>query len=658
MAVKIRLARHGKKGFAFYHIVAADSRAPRDGKFIEKLGTYNPNTNPATIDLDFEKALGWLQKGAQPTDTCRAILSYKGVLYKKHLLGGVAKGAFSETEAEARFNKWLSEKAGKIEAKSNKLATDAKSAEKARLAAEAKIKEERAKAIAEKKAAAEAAAKEAHANVPVIDRDEVGAPVLRDDTVVMSVGSARTLLYDLDPWYTTHKDVIWSSDNEEVATVDQNGTVTAVGEGSCTITAAAKDDLTKVDTCAVHVSALDLSLEGIISAQSAGIGSVTGAATYKYDMVKSEPTFGTEKKITWPEEFQGFGQSLATSTMGRGSMWACEYDNTGMIYEIDPETGVVKDMLEPIDGDMMFGMTYSETTDLFTSIMNFYLYVDQPFTHEAEQEIIDSYDQEEHMFMWHRLDMSSYLKASDQNFQTGETGNGSIVDVVFCGITTLEGEGEQYLSQDYLGKYAPEISYKPTTTLVLLDNVGRLWYIDEMTDMKKVTGETGSTYFTDATGAMMIPESFNGVLSLGYDTDGDGTDDSYSVFVIRQIQETPLLDMYLDGTMPRITYHFSDVAFAGRLEDGTPMFVMSLYDYWNNGITNELYLYVPGHETDELDHETWQPIRTPDRLFDLGDTGEHNIVATIHKATVTGGVSVQTEADAEVVNTFCGFYQG
>ena len=86
MAVKIRLARHGKKGYAFYHIVAADSRAPRDGRFIEKLGTYNPNTNPATIDLDFEKALGWLQKGAQPTDTCRAILSYKGVLYQKHPL--------------------------------------------------------------------------------------------------------------------------------------------------------------------------------------------------------------------------------------------------------------------------------------------------------------------------------------------------------------------------------------------------------------------------------------------------------------------------------------------------------------------------------------------------------------------------------------------
>ena len=151
MAVKIRLARHGKKGYAFYHIVAADSRAPRDGKFIEKLGTYNPNTNPATIDLNFEQALGWLLKGAQPTDTCRAILSYKGVLYKKHLLGGVAKGAFSESDAEAKFNKWMNEKAGKIEAKTNKLATDAKSAEKARLAAEAAA----AEAPAEGEAAAE-----------------------------------------------------------------------------------------------------------------------------------------------------------------------------------------------------------------------------------------------------------------------------------------------------------------------------------------------------------------------------------------------------------------------------------------------------------------------------------------------------------------------
>ena len=160
MAVKIRLARHGKKGAPIYHIVAADSRAPRDGRFIEKLGVYNPNTNPATIDLKFERALDWLLKGAQPTDTCRAILSYKGVLYKKHLLGGVAKGAFSESDAEAKFNKWLGEKESKIAAKVNKLASDAQAAQKAALAAETKVKEDRAAALAAKAAEAAAAAVE------------------------------------------------------------------------------------------------------------------------------------------------------------------------------------------------------------------------------------------------------------------------------------------------------------------------------------------------------------------------------------------------------------------------------------------------------------------------------------------------------------------
>ena len=158
MPVKIRLSRHGKKGYAFYHIVVADSRAPRDGKFIEKIGTYNPNTNPASIDLNFDKALDWLQKGAQPTDTCRAILSYKGVLYKKHLLGGVAKGAFDEATAEAKFEKWLGEKNAKIAAKTNKVSGEKAAAEKARLAAEAKINAERAKAIEARKAEAAAAA--------------------------------------------------------------------------------------------------------------------------------------------------------------------------------------------------------------------------------------------------------------------------------------------------------------------------------------------------------------------------------------------------------------------------------------------------------------------------------------------------------------------
>ena len=117
MPVKIRLARRGRKKRPFYHIVAADSRAPRDGKYIETLGIYDPGTNPATIELDFDKSLNWLVKGAQPTDTCRAILSYKGVLYKKHLLEGVKKNAFSLEEAEKRFAEWMSVKESKIQSK-------------------------------------------------------------------------------------------------------------------------------------------------------------------------------------------------------------------------------------------------------------------------------------------------------------------------------------------------------------------------------------------------------------------------------------------------------------------------------------------------------------------------------------------------------------
>ncbi len=160
MAVKIRLARHGKKGYAFYHIVAADARAPRDGRFIEKLGTYNPNTNPATIDLKFDRALDWLNKGAQPTDTARAILSYKGVLMMKHLMGGVKKGSFTEAEAEAKFQKWAEESGKKIAAKESKLAADAEADKKSRLAAEAKVSADRAQAVAEKNSAAAAEAAE------------------------------------------------------------------------------------------------------------------------------------------------------------------------------------------------------------------------------------------------------------------------------------------------------------------------------------------------------------------------------------------------------------------------------------------------------------------------------------------------------------------
>ncbi|SFS60199.1 30S ribosomal protein S16 [Sphingobacterium wenxiniae] len=150
MATKIRLQRHGKKGKPFYHVVVADSRAPRDGKFIERLGSYNPNTNPATIVLDFDRALYWMNVGAQPTDTARAILSYKGVLYKKHLEGGVKKGAFDEAKAEELFTQWLESKEAQIEGKKSGLAQTKESAKKEALAAEAKKKADRAAAIVAK----------------------------------------------------------------------------------------------------------------------------------------------------------------------------------------------------------------------------------------------------------------------------------------------------------------------------------------------------------------------------------------------------------------------------------------------------------------------------------------------------------------------------
>ncbi|MGZ3867247.1 MAG: 30S ribosomal protein S16 [Bacteroidia bacterium] len=154
MAVKIRLQRHGKKNRAFFHIVVADSRSPRDGAFIEKLGVYNPTTNPATIDMNFESTLNWVMKGATPSDTCRAILSYKGVMMKKHLLEGVAKKALTADQAEKKFAAWLSEKEGKISGKKDRLATESKSAAKTRLAAEAKAKEAKAAKTAAKTAAA------------------------------------------------------------------------------------------------------------------------------------------------------------------------------------------------------------------------------------------------------------------------------------------------------------------------------------------------------------------------------------------------------------------------------------------------------------------------------------------------------------------------
>ena len=167
MATRIRLQRHGRKNYAFYSIVIADARAPRDGRFIEKIGTYNPNTNPATVDLKFERALHWVEVGAQPTDTVRNILSKEGVYMMKHLRTGVKKGAFDEATVEVKFNAWKAEKENKLKAFVAKNEADKKAAAAARLAAEKKVNEEIAKKVAEKKAAAlEAPADETAEEVP------------------------------------------------------------------------------------------------------------------------------------------------------------------------------------------------------------------------------------------------------------------------------------------------------------------------------------------------------------------------------------------------------------------------------------------------------------------------------------------------------------
>ncbi|MCQ2142933.1 MAG: 30S ribosomal protein S16 [Bacteroidales bacterium] len=157
MAVKIRLQRHGKKNFAFFHIVVADTRAPRDGRYIEQIGSYNPNTNPATIVLNNERALAWLNVGAQPTLTARRILSYEGILLQKHLQGGVAKGALTQDQADAKLAAWKAERDNKINAKKAGLSKDAAAKAKAAAEAEAKVNQERAEAIAKRKAEEEAA---------------------------------------------------------------------------------------------------------------------------------------------------------------------------------------------------------------------------------------------------------------------------------------------------------------------------------------------------------------------------------------------------------------------------------------------------------------------------------------------------------------------
>ncbi len=185
MATKLRLQRRGRKNHPFYQIIVADSRAPRDGKYIERIGSYNPNTNPATITLDFERALHWLQTGAEPSDTVRNILSREGVLMKKHLLGGVAKGAFTEEEADRKYEEWVANKNKKLDSVKSAEEEKQRAEEKARLEAEKKANQARLDELAKKKAeeeaaleakkaakAAEKAAAEAPAEQPAKEEDK------------------------------------------------------------------------------------------------------------------------------------------------------------------------------------------------------------------------------------------------------------------------------------------------------------------------------------------------------------------------------------------------------------------------------------------------------------------------------------------------------
>jgi small subunit ribosomal protein S16 len=182
MATRIRLQRHGKKNKAFFHLVAADSRAKRDGKFIEKLGTYNPNTNPATIDINFERTLSWVQTGAEMSDTARAILSYKGVLYKHHLIKGIKKGALTAEQVETKFAEWQAEKDSKITGKKDSLSKKADLDKANRLKAEEAANEAKAKEVEAKNTVVEEVAEEVEETV--VESTESTEEVVTEESAV------------------------------------------------------------------------------------------------------------------------------------------------------------------------------------------------------------------------------------------------------------------------------------------------------------------------------------------------------------------------------------------------------------------------------------------------------------------------------------------
>lgn len=202
MSVKIRLQRHGKKQKPFYWIVAADARSKRDGKYLEKLGIYNPNTNPATVDLNLDKAVQWLHNGAQPTDTARAILSYKGALLKHHLDGGVRKGALTQEQADAKLAAWLESKATKVDAKKDGLSKAQQAAKAKALKAEKEANEKRIKAAADALKAAEVVEEEASSEEEVVAEVEEAATeeaVVEETPVAEEVAATEEVVAEEAP---------------------------------------------------------------------------------------------------------------------------------------------------------------------------------------------------------------------------------------------------------------------------------------------------------------------------------------------------------------------------------------------------------------------------------------------------------------------------
>ena len=240
MSVKIRLARRGRKKQAIYDVVVADARAPRDGRFIEKLGTYNPNTNPASININNERALTWLLNGAQPTDTVKAMLSYRGVMLKKHLQIGVLKGAISQEQADAKFNAWLSEKDTKIEGKKDQLATAKADARKSALAAETAKNQARIDAIKAREAAAVAAA------APAVEEVEeaapaVEAPAVEEETAAAEAPVVEAAAEEVEAPAAEEAPVVEAAEEVEAPVAEEAPVVEATTSADAPVVEAAED---------------------------------------------------------------------------------------------------------------------------------------------------------------------------------------------------------------------------------------------------------------------------------------------------------------------------------------------------------------------------------------------------------------------------------